>query len=159
MFQEKFRKFTHSIKLSCESYESRAALWYHWLMSSLLVCPKVITLDSFYSSLKTQQTAVNSYWKCVWQQSFALEYVCFIYNAEEKIKCTLWASKSFLKVLFLCKGSSINDDMAGGGRGYQWFCDDITKALVMKSVTMGGGGVKKYQILRDVIYGRPLNIS
>jgi hypothetical protein len=42
-----------------------------------------------------------------------------------------------------------------GGRGYQGFCDDSTIALVIKSVTMGGGGVKNYQILRDVIYGRP----
>jgi hypothetical protein len=24
---------------------------------------------------------------------------------------------------------------------------------------MGGGGVKNYQILRDVIYGRPLNLD
>jgi hypothetical protein len=27
---------------------------------------------------------------------------------------------------------------------------------VPKSVTIGGGGVEKYRILRDVIYGRPL---
>ncbi len=54
------------------------------------------------------------------------------------------------------KGSSINEVTALGGRGYQGFCDNSTKALVIKSVTMGGGGVKNYQILRDVIYGRHL---
>jgi hypothetical protein len=40
-------------------------------------------------------------------------------------------------------------------RGYQGFCDNSTKALLIKSVTMGGGGVKNYQKLRDVIYERP----
>jgi hypothetical protein len=50
----------------------------------------------------------------------------------------------------------MNDVTASGGRGYQRFCDDSTEALVLKRVTIGGGGVKKYQILRDVIYGRPL---
>jgi len=33
---------------------------------------------------------------------------------------------------------------------YQGFCDDCTQALVLKSVK---GNVKKYQKLRDVIYG------
>jgi hypothetical protein len=46
--------------------------------------------------------------------------------------------------------------MALGGRGYQGFCDNSTNALLIKSVTMGGGGVNNYQKLRDVIYGRPL---
>ena len=36
------------------------------------------------------------------------------------------------------------------------FCDDNTKALAIKSVTMGGGGSKKCPNMRDVIYGRPL---
>ncbi len=54
-------------------------------------------------------------------------------------------------------GSSINDVTALRGRGYQGFCDDNTKALVIKRVTMVGGGVKNYQILRDVIYVRPLS--
>ncbi len=54
------------------------------------------------------------------------------------------------------QGSSINDVTALGGRGYQGFCDNSAKALVIKSVTMGGGSVKNDQILRDVIYGRPL---
>ncbi len=39
------------------------------------------------------------------------------------------------------------------GRGYQGFCDDSTKALVIKSATMGEGVSKNYQLLRDVIYG------
>jgi hypothetical protein len=42
------------------------------------------------------------------------------------------------------KGSSINDVTVLGGRRYQGFCDNSTKALVMKSVTMGRGpGVSK----------------
>jgi hypothetical protein len=56
-------------------------------------------------------------------------------------------------------GPSINDVTALGGapgRGYQGFCDNSTKALLIKSMTMGRGGVKNYQKLRDVIYGRPL---
>jgi hypothetical protein len=57
------------------------------------------------------------------------------------------------------KGSSINDVTVLGGRGYQGFCDDSTKALVLKSVTIGGGGVKNYQKIRDVIYGRPLRTA
>ena len=39
----------------------------------------------------------------------------------------------------LSKGSSINDVTVLDG---QWFCDDRTKALVIKHVTMGGGGSK-----------------
>ena len=34
-----------------------------------------------------------------------------------------------------------------------------TKALVIKRVTMGGGGVKNCPKLRDVIYGRPLRVK
>ena len=36
----------------------------------------------------------------------------------------------------------MNDVMALEGRGYQGFCDDSTRALVIKSVTVGKGGVK-----------------
>ncbi len=43
------------------------------------------------------------------------------------------------------------------GGGVSSLCDDNNKAFVQKSLTMGGGGVKKYQILRDAIYGRPLS--
>ena len=50
-------------------------------------------------------------------------------------------------------GSSTNDVTVLGGRGYQGFCDNSTKAIVLKRVTMGGGGVKNYPKLRDVIYG------
>ncbi len=35
------------------------------------------------------------------------------------------------------KGSSINDVTVLGGRGYRGFCHNSTKALVIKSVTMG----------------------
>jgi hypothetical protein len=54
-------------------------------------------------------------------------------------------------------GSSIIDVAALGKRGYQGFCDYSTKDLILKSVMMGGEGVKKYQVLHDVIYGRPLS--
>ena len=33
----------------------------------------------------------------------------------------------------------VNDVTVLWGRGYQGFCDDSTKALVLKSVTMGEG--------------------
>ncbi len=61
----------------------------------------------------------------------------------------VWASA------YLSKGPSINDVTALGERGYQGFCDNSNRATLIKSVTMGGGGVKNYQKLRDVIYGRP----
>ena len=41
-------------------------------------------------------------------------------------------------------GSSINDIMVLGGRD-QGFCDDISKALVMECMMMGGGGSKIVQ--------------
>jgi len=50
------------------------------------------------------------------------------------------------------KGSSINDVTALGGRWSQGFCDNRTKALVIKFVVC----VKNNPNLRDVIYGRPL---
>ncbi len=40
------------------------------------------------------------------------------------------------------KGSSVNDVTVVMGRGYQGFCDNNTKASVIKSVTIGGGEVK-----------------
>jgi hypothetical protein len=43
-----------------------------------------------------------------------------------------------------------------GEKGYQGFCDNSNKALLLKSVTMGGGGVENHRKLRDVIYGRPI---
>jgi hypothetical protein len=54
------------------------------------------------------------------------------------------------------QGSSINDVTALGGRGCQGFCDNSTKALFMKCVTMGEGSVRNNPNLRDVIYGWPL---
>jgi hypothetical protein len=38
---------------------------------------------------------------------------------------------------FRVKGSSINDVTALGGRGYQGFCDDINKALVLQKCDDG----------------------
>ncbi len=42
------------------------------------------------------------------------------------------------------------------GEGYLGFCDNSTKALLLKRVTIGKGGVKSYQKLCDVIHGQPL---
>ena len=53
------------------------------------------------------------------------------------------------------KVSSIND-VTALGEGYQGFCGDSTEALVLKGMTMGVGGVKNDQKVRDVIYGWPL---
>jgi len=43
-----------------------------------------------------------------------------------------------LVVIIIGERSAINDVTAGGGKG---FCEDSTKALIIKSVTIGG----KYQ--------------
>ena len=52
----------------------------------------------------------------------------------------------------LTLGSSINDATVLGGRD-RGFCDDTTKALVIKSVTMEGECAKTCPKLCDVIYG------
>ena len=52
-------------------------------------------------------------------------------------------------------GSFINDATVLRGGGSRIF-DDSTKALVIKHVTMGGGGINNCPKLRDVIYERPL---
>ena len=49
--------------------------------------------------------------------------------------------------------------MVLGGRGGQGFCGGSSKALVIKSVSMGGWGIKLCPKLRDIIYGRPICIS
>ena len=54
----------------------------------------------------------------------------------------------------LCKESSINDASALGRESM--FCDDIYKAVVKNSVTLGEEGIKNCPKLRDIIYGRPL---
>jgi hypothetical protein len=48
---------------------------------------------------------------------------------------------------------SLNYVTVADGRGYQGFCDNSTRALLLKNVMMGREGVKNYQKLRDVIYG------
>ena len=48
----------------------------------------------------------------------------------------------FRRQSFHTLGSSINDVTALGGGGGQGSCDNSTKALVIKCMTMGGGGVK-----------------
>ncbi len=53
------------------------------------------------------------------------------------------------------KGSSINDVTALGGEGINDFVTIELKPC-NKTRDDGGRGVKNYQILRDVIYGRPL---
>ncbi len=62
----------------------------------------------------------------------------------------------FSNVAQSSKASSINDVTAlrGGVSRIVW--QQYTKALVLKSVTMGKGGVKNFQKLYDIIYGRPL---
>ena len=55
----------------------------------------------------------------------------------------------------IVEGPSINHGLRV--RGNQGFCDNSTKALVLKSVTIGLGYVKNHQKMRDVIYGRPLS--
>jgi hypothetical protein len=51
---------------------------------------------------------------------------------------------------------SINDVTALGYRG---FSDNSSKALALNDGGSTGKGVKNYQKLRDVIYGRPLTES
>ncbi len=65
---------------------------------------------------------------------------------------------SRILIVFFTSGLSINDVTVLGGGG-QRFCDNITKASVKKSLTMGGrglGGVKNCAKFHDVIYGQPL---
>ncbi len=90
-----------------------------------------------------------------------ISFLAFVSNKLSSKLLETWKSK-FLPFLNKgqsyksLKGPSINDVTALGGRGYQGFCDNSTYAFVLKSVTMGGGGVKNYLKQRDVIYGRPL---
>ena len=56
--------------------------------------------------------------------------------------------------IFTAYGSSIHDvTFLGGGRGCQGFCDDSSKALILKSVTMGGVDVENSQILGYINHG------
>ena len=48
----------------------------------------------------------------------------------------------------------VNKWSHGLRKGFQGFCDDSTKALVSKSVTLGEGGV--WAKMSDIIYRRPL---
>ena len=50
--------------------------------------------------------------------------------------------------LDLSLGSSINNVTALGGREYQGFCDNSTKALVVKSMTIGEG---VYKIIKNCV--------
>ncbi len=50
-------------------------------------------------------------------------------------------------------GPSINDVIAPVEG--KWICDDITKALALKSVTVGVEVLKNCNKMHDVIYGRP----
>ena len=47
-----------------------------------------------------------------------------------------------------------NSAVIGNGGG-QWFCDYSTKALEMKSVTMGGGGQKKSKFTWHHVWTTP----
>jgi hypothetical protein len=55
------------------------------------------------------------------------------FNGEPVIKMRLRSAK----------GSFINDFTVFRGEGYQGFCDDSNKVLLLKSVTIRGGGIKK----------------
>ncbi len=46
-------------------------------------------------------------------------------------------NESLIKTETVPLGPSITDVAALGGRGYQGFCDNSIKALLLKSVTMG----------------------
>ena len=57
---------------------------------------------------------------------------------------------------FSSMGSSLNAVTVLGRWGHI-FCDKSTKVLVIKHMTMGGGGEgQNLSKLHDVIYGRPL---
>ncbi len=60
---------------------------------------------------------------------------------------------------FLYYGSSINDVSVVGRRGCQGFCDNSTKAILMKSVTMGEGVSKIIQISRRHLWMIPYPTS
>jgi hypothetical protein len=72
---------------------------------------------------------------------------------ERNIRTRLIKNKR--KYLSFC-WSSINEVTEQGKGAGERFCDESTRALVIKSVTTGGGGIKNVQNLLDVIYGRPL---
>ena len=49
--------------------------------------------------------------------------------------------------------------MTSDGRGGSAKSDFISKAVLIKHLMRGGGGVKKWQKSSDVIYGWPLTIG
>ncbi len=77
-----------------------------------------------------------------------------VYYFKLLIKNSLWSGANFY---FTHRPGAVHKWRHGlRGRGFQGFCDNSTKVLLIESMTMGRGGVKNYQKLRDVIYGRPL---
>ena len=84
-----------------------------------------------------------------------------------KIKDKLFCTKSFIyyafwisdirKKKYLLITVRGHPQIGGGSRGIKDFVTTASsKAFVLKRLTMGGGGVKKYPKLHDVIYGWPL---
>jgi hypothetical protein len=65
-----------------------------------------------------------------------MQWVTCMYRGCEQVKQNLNVNA---KISFSTQGPSINDVTARQGRGYQGFCDNSTKALLLKSVTMGEG--------------------
>ncbi len=68
-----------------------------------------------------------------------------------QIKGDILKNISYGKCLLRYKGSTL--DLRG--RGYQGLCDNSTIALVIKSVTMGGEGVKNYHYCVTSFMGDP----
>ena len=115
---------------------------------SLFLCPFCYNFEKsqlVYPS-KTVRTSFISFKKML--------VVCRAFNYC-KFYCFLYFL-TFVAIVHMHFGSSINDVTAIGG---QRFFDDRTEALVLNSVTMGGGwreGFKKCSKLPDVIHRRPL---
>jgi hypothetical protein len=70
---------------------------------------------------------------------FAGKYLLEVEHNKDK-KALVKSGILFLSYSKRAKGASINDVTVLGGRGGQGLCDNITKPLVIKCVTMEGGG-------------------
>jgi hypothetical protein len=81
----------------------------------------------------------------------------FIFKKYSQLLLT--AHKLLVKLISLCYFGVVHKWRHGRRGKGQGFCDNSTKASLIKSVTKGGGGVKKCPKLRNVIYGRPLYTS
>ncbi len=53
----------------------------------------------------------------------------------------------------------MNDVTALGGKGYQGFCDDSTRVIVLKSVTIGKGVLKNIKYCVTSFMDDPITLS